>query len=155
MNLKEINNLTELFFNQFNEQSNKDKILLSTLNDEKKNYSWQETHDFINLVSNELRKIISKGDRCLLISENRPEWFITDLAIMLSEGITVPAYTTYAEKDYDYILNDCTPTIIFVSNTEQFVKLKNIIQDKSSSFTSQIFQRIRILLLWHYRRTSY
>ncbi len=137
MNLKEINNLTELFFNQFNKQSNKDKILLSTLNDEKKNYSWQETHDFINLVSYELRKIISKGDRCLLISENRPEWFITDLAIMLSEGITVPAYTTYAEKDYDYILNDCTPTIIFVSNTEQFNKLKNIIQYKK--FIKKIF----------------
>ena len=78
MNLKQINNLTELFFNQFNKQINKDKILLSTLGDKRKNYSWQETHDFINLVSNELRKVISKGDRCLLISENRPEWFITD-----------------------------------------------------------------------------
>ena len=108
MNLKQINNLTELFSDQFNKQTNKDKILLSTLGDKRKNYSWQETHDFINLVSNELRKVISKGDRCLLISENRPEWFITDLAIMLSDGITVPAYTTYAEKDYDYILNHLT-----------------------------------------------
>ena len=93
MNLKQINNLTELFFNQFNQQTNKDKILLSTLGDKKKNYSWQETFDFINLVSSELRNLISKGDRCLLISENRPEWFIADLAIMLSDGITVPAYT--------------------------------------------------------------
>ena len=83
MNLKKTNNLTELFFNQFNQQTNKDKILLSTLGDIKKNYSWQETFDFINLVSFELRNLISKGDRCLLISENRPEWFITDLSIML------------------------------------------------------------------------
>ncbi|MDC3163722.1 long-chain fatty acid--CoA ligase [Candidatus Pelagibacter sp.] len=137
MNLKQINNLTELFFNQFNQQTNKDKILLSTLDDKKKNYSWQETFDFINLVSSELRNLISKGDRCLLISENRPEWFITDLSIMLSDGITVPAYTTYAESDYDYILNDCTPSIIFVSNTEQFNKLKNIIKDKK--FIKKIF----------------
>ena len=137
MNLKQINNLTELFFNQFNEQTNKDKILLSTLGDKKKNYSWQETFDFINLVSSELRNLISKGDRCLLISENRPEWFITDLSIMLSDGITVPAYTTYAENDYDYILNDCTPSIIFVSNTEQFNKLKNIIKNKK--FIKKIF----------------
>ena len=50
MNLKQINNLTELFFDQFNKQINKDKILLSTLGDKKKNYSWQETHDFIYLV---------------------------------------------------------------------------------------------------------
>ncbi len=137
MNLKEINNLTELFFDQFNQQTNKDKILLSTLGDKRKNYSWQETYDFISLVSNELRKVISKGDRCLLISENRPEWFITDLSIMLSDGITVPAYTTYAENDYNYILNDCTPSVIFVSNDEQFNKLKNIIKDKK--FIKKIF----------------
>ena len=137
MNLKQVNNLTELFFDQFNRQTNKDKILLSTLGDKRKNYTWQETHDFINLVSNELRKVISKGDRCLLISENRPEWFIADLSIMLSDGITVPAYTTYAENDYDYILDDCTPSIIFVSNTEQFNKLKNIIKNKK--FIKKIF----------------
>ena len=137
MNLKQINNLTELFFDQFNKQIDKDKILLSTLGDKRKNYSWQETHDFINLVSNELRKVISKGDRCLLISENRPEWFISDLSIMLSDGITVPAYTTYAENDYDYILNDCAPSIIFVSNIEQFNKLKNIIKNKN--FVKKIF----------------
>ena len=137
MNLKQINNLTELFFDQFNKQIDKNKILLSTLGDKRKNYSWQETYDFINLVSNELRKVISKGDRCLLISENRPEWFITDLSIMLSDGITVPAYTTYAENDYNYILNDCTPSIIFVSNIEQFNKLKNIINDKK--FIKKIF----------------
>ncbi len=137
MNLKQINNLTELFFDQFNKQTNKDKILLSTLGDNKENYTWQETYDFINIVSNELRKVISKGDRCLLISENRPEWFITDLSIMLSDGITVPAYTTYAENDYNYILNDCSPTIIFVSNIEQFNKLKNIIKDKK--FIKKIF----------------
>ncbi len=137
MNLKQINNLTELFFDQFNQQTNKDKILLSTLGDKRKNYSWQETYDFISLVSNELRKVISKGDRCLLISENRPEWFITDLSIMLSDGITVPAYTTYAENDYNYILNDCTPSVIFVSNNEQFNKLKNII--KNTKFIKKIF----------------
>ena len=66
MNLKKINNLTDLFFDQFDRQINKDKILLSTLGDKRKNYSWQETCDFINLVSNELRNVISKGDRCLL-----------------------------------------------------------------------------------------
>ncbi len=137
MNLKQINNLTELFFDQFNKQIDKNKILLSTLGEKRKNYSWQETYDFINLVSNELSKVISKGDRCLLISENRPEWFIADLSIMLSDGITVPAYTTYAENDYDYILNDCTPSIIFVSNIEQFNKLKNIIKNKN--FIKKIF----------------
>ena len=137
MNLKKINNLTQLFFEKFNSQTNKDKILLSTLGNKKRNYSWQQTFNFINLLSGEIRKILSKGDRCLLISENRPEWFITDIAIMLSDGITVPAYTTYSEKDYNYIIDDCTPSIIFVSNIEQFNKLKNIINKKK--FVKKIF----------------
>ena len=72
-----------------------------------------------------------------MISENRPEWFITDLSIMLSEAITVPAYTTYSEKDYEYIINDCKPSVIFVSNDEQFNKIKNIIMKKS--YIKQIF----------------
>tara|TARA_Y100000591_G_scaffold279600_1_gene258195 strand:+ start:575 stop:2284 length:1710 start_codon:yes stop_codon:yes gene_type:complete len=137
MNLKKINNLTQLFFEKFNSQTNKDKILLSMLGNKKRNYSWQQTFNFINLLSGEIRKILSKGDRCLLISENRPEWFITDIAIMLSDGITVPAYTTYSEKDYNYIIDDCTPSIIFVSNIEQFNKLKNIINKKK--FVKKIF----------------
>ena len=50
---------------------------------------------------------------------------------MLSGAITVPAYTTYAERDYEYIINDCTPKLIFVSNQEQFNKVKNIINKKN------------------------
>ena len=65
-----------------------------------------------------------------MISENRPEWMIADLSIMLSGGITVPAYTTYSEKDYEYIIDDCTPTILIVSDKIQFEKIKNIIPKK-------------------------
>ena len=55
---------------------------------------------------------------------------ISDLSIMLSKGITVPAYTTYTERDYEYIINDCTPTIIIVSDEVQYSKIKNIIAKK-------------------------
>ena len=54
-----------------------------------------------------IKENIKEGDRCLLVSENRPEWFISDLANMLSGGITVPAYTTYTEEDYKYLIEDC------------------------------------------------
>ena len=56
---------------------------------------------------------------------------------MLSAGITVPAYTTYAERDYEYIINDCTPKLIFVSNQEQFNKVENIIN--KNKFIEKIF----------------
>ncbi len=137
MELNKINSLTELFFYQYEKQNNKDKILLSSLKEPKKNYSWQKTFETINNLTEELKKYVNKGDRCLLISENRPEWFISDFSIMLSESITVPAYTTYAERDYEYIINDCKPSVIFISNTEQFKKIKNIINNKD--FIKKIF----------------
>ena len=49
-------------------------------------------------------------------SENRPEWFVSDLAIMVAGGITVPAYTTYTEDDYKYLIEDCEPSLVVVSN---------------------------------------
>ena len=64
-------------------------------------------------------------------SENRPEWLIADLAIMLANGITVPAYTTYTEKDYKYLIEDCEPTVVIVSNNEMLKKLNTTINEKS------------------------
>ena len=110
MNLKKINNLVELFFEKYRSQKKED-ILLTNLKDINKPYSWNKTIKSIINLSSEISKYIKKGDRCLLISENRPEWFIADLSIMLSNGITVPAYTTYIEKDYEYIIDDCKPSI--------------------------------------------
>jgi len=129
MKINKINNLLELFYCQYQKQ-NKDNIFLESLKEPKKKYSWEEV--FLNIIklSKEISKHINKGDRCLLISENRPEWLITDLSIMLSEGVTVPAYTTYTERDYEYIIDNCEPTIIFVSETNQYEKIKNLIPKK-------------------------
>jgi len=137
MNLSNINNLVELFFKQFENQKDKKKILLSSLKDKNINFTWEKTCQAINILSEKIKKNVTKGDRCLLVSENRPEWFISDLSIMLSGSITVPAYTTYAERDYEYIINDCSPSVVFVSNDEQFRKLKNIIKNKN--FIKKIF----------------
>jgi len=49
---------------------------------------------------------------------------------MLSGGITVPAYTSYTERDYEYIIDDCKPTLIFVSGKTQYDKIKNIVFKK-------------------------
>ena len=49
---------------------------------------------------------------------------------MLAGGITVPAYTTYVEKDYKYLVEDCEPSIVIVSNDEMHNKLKKVIKEK-------------------------
>ena len=129
MQINKINNLLELFYKQYQKQ-NKESIFLQSLKEPKKKYSWEDVYLNINKLSEEISKYIKKGDRCLLISENRPEWMIADLSIMLSGGITVPAYTTYSERDYEYIIDDCTPAILIISDKVQFEKIKNIIPKK-------------------------
>ena len=52
---------------------------------------------------------------------------MTDIAIMNAGGISVPIFTTYSANDYEYILNDCKPSLIFVSNQDQFNKIKKFI----------------------------
>ena len=136
-NLNKVNNLLELFIRQYERQKSKKNIFLTSLSSQKKNYSWQNVYDAVAIISTQIRNYVKKGDRCLLISENRPEWLISDLSIMLTGAITVPAYTTYSEKDYDYIIDDCEPSIIFVSNNDQFKKIQNLIKRKK--FIKKIF----------------
>ena len=126
MNLSKVNNLLEIFFDQCDKQKKND-LFLNWLKFPETVYTWDQTNKCILQFSSYLKKYIQKGDRCLLVSENRPEWLISDLSIMLSGGITVPSYTTYTEKDYEYIIKDCEPSIIIISNKTLYKKLKNII----------------------------
>ena len=130
MNLDQLNNLIELFSHQA-EKQNKESIFLQWLNpNNKKSYTWGETQKNILKLSKIIRENIKEGDRCLLVSENRPEWFVSDMAIMLSGGITVPAYTTYTEDDYKYLIEDCEPSLLIVSNNELLKKINNTINEK-------------------------
>ena len=49
---------------------------------------------------------------------------------MVAGGITVPAYTTYTEDDYKYLIEDCEPSLVIVSNNEMLKKLNNSINEK-------------------------
>ena len=118
MNLNEFNSLVDLFFRQA-EKENSHTPFLEWLNPKsRKKFTWGETSLNIYKLAKVLKSNIMDGDRCLLVSENRPEWFISDLSIMLSGGITVPAYTTSTEADYKYLIEDCEPTLIIVSNND-------------------------------------
>jgi len=131
MKLENFNSLIELFFYQ-TEKHDPKSILLQWLNpNNKKTFTWGETKTNIFKLSKIIKENINQGDRCLLVSENRPEWFISDLAIMLSGGITVPAYTTYTENDYKYLIEDCEPSVIIVSNNDMLKKLNTIINEKN------------------------
>ena len=79
--------------------------------------SWAETARRVCLVAENLRRLgLTDGDRVMLVSENRPEWCIADLAIMAAGGITVPAYTTNTERDHVHILENSGARMVIVGN---------------------------------------
>jgi long-chain acyl-CoA synthetase len=142
MKLESYNNLLELFFDRY-QLENKNEIFLQSLKNENSNFTWKQAFDAIQNLSLFLDQYITTNDRCLLISENRPEWLISDLSIMLSRGITVPAYTTYVERDYEFLINDCKPSVIIASDAIQLKKINNII--KKYSFIKKVisFENIK------------
>jgi long-chain acyl-CoA synthetase len=142
MKLESYNNLLELFFDRY-QLENENEIFLQSLKNENSNFTWKQTFDAIQNLSLFLDQYITTNDRCLLISENRPEWLISDLSIMLSKGITVPAYTTYVERDYEFLINDCKPSVIIVSDATQLKKINTII--KKHSFIKKVisFENIK------------
>ncbi|HEY8604570.1 long-chain fatty acid--CoA ligase [Tsuneonella suprasediminis] len=86
--------------------------------------SWREVADQVCLLAENLRKLgLEPGDRVTLVSENRPEWCIADLAIMAAGCITVPAYTTNTERDHVHILDNSGARAVIVSNDKLSIPL--------------------------------
>ena len=68
---------------------------------------------------------LQKGDRVALLSENRPEWAITDLAILAGGGVTVPMFSTLTSAQVEYIVRDSGAKILCVSSERQLQKIKD------------------------------
>ena len=100
----------------------KDNFLHSIKDDKSiKSLSWQEVSEKVISISSFLKnKGVVKGDRVMLVSEGRPEWMISDLAILGTGAITVPNYTTYTQKDFEFVLSDCQPKGLIVSNKKLY-----------------------------------
>jgi len=69
---------------------------------------------------------VSKGDRVAILSENRLEWALADLATLCLGAADVPIYPTLLPETIEYILKDCEPVAIFVSTQEQALKVAEI-----------------------------
>jgi len=74
---------------------------------------------------------VKKRDRVALLSENRPGWPISDLAILSEGAVTVPIYPTSTPKQIAYILNNSESKVVIVSTGEQLQKLKAVFDDLS------------------------
>ena len=142
MELKKFNSLVELFFEVCKKKTINDPFLEWLKPKQNKNfYTWDQVDKRIKVLSKHLSKNLSLGDRVVLLSENRPEWLIADLAIMNAGGVTVPLFTTYSQKDYEYIIKDCKPKIFIISNDVQYEKIKKFIPKDTLIFSFENFYR--------------
>ncbi len=141
MEINKINSLVELFFEKFREKNFvPHHPFLKWLKDDKNNFlTWKQVEHNIRILTEHLRRTISPGDRCILLSENRPEWLIADISIMNAGGITVPLFTTYSEKDYEYIIDDCKPKICIVSNIAQLKKIEKFVSSETQVLSIENF----------------
>jgi Long-chain acyl-CoA synthetases (AMP-forming) len=141
MQLSKINSLVELYFTKSTKIDGK-KPFLKWLKPNKRTYNWEDITERIYKLSYKVKSLIKEGDRCLILSENRPYWLMSDISVMNAGGISVPIFTTYSSSDYEYIFNDCEPKLIIVSNDNQFQKIKKYINLKLQKIIS--FEKIEV-----------
>ena len=120
--MNKFNNLPELFYFQADKNENNQHLLKLDSKNQVVSMSWSETRNLTKKIHNFLaNKYLGELERVLLVSENRPEWMASDIAIMSNKLICVPNYTTYTSRDFEHILNDSQPVGLIVSN-------KNLLQ---------------------------
>ncbi|MGZ5425553.1 MAG: AMP-binding protein, partial [Candidatus Aminicenantales bacterium] len=72
---------------------------------------------------------LTPGEKLIIFSENRPEWTITDFAVLCAGGITVPIYTSLMPEQVKYIINDSDARIVVCSNRDLWLKVDAVRSD--------------------------
>ncbi len=104
-----------------------DTALAKKENGEWRRYSIQEYVNTTNIISFALIKIgIKKNDKVAIISSNRPEWNILDMAIQKVGAITVPIYPTISKDDYKIIINNCEAKLAIIEGLSVLSKIEEI-----------------------------
>jgi len=99
-----------------------------------KPYSTKEVDTLINKLASGLIDLgvsandmtAERRDKVAIISKNRPEWLITDLAVQKIGAVLVPIYPTITVNEIQFILNDSQTVVVFVNDEDLFLKVKSI-----------------------------
>ena len=109
-------NLVSLFLQRADERAGK-SFLTAKIEGNWTPITYAEAARQVCVLAEKLRGLgLREGDRVAIVSENRPEWAMADLAIMAAGCVTTPAYTTNTEGDHCHILDDSGARAVFVSN---------------------------------------
>lgn len=112
----------------------KDDAFTMKVNGEWKKTSTQEFVDKSRQLAKGLIALgVQPGERVGLISPNRLEWNIIDVAIQQTGGIVVPIYPTISQSDYEFIFNDANIRICFISDADLLSRVQPV-QEKMDFF---------------------
>lgn len=134
----------------------KENMLVGKEGGQWRKYSSQEVKDITNHFSAGLLNLgvsandyTAEGcDKIAIISNNRPEWIIADLAVQQIGAILIPLYPTTSPSEVEFILNDCKAKYIFVSNEEMFAKIKECKERIPSLLNIYAFDKIEGVEHW-------
>jgi long-chain acyl-CoA synthetase len=118
--------LTDLYLNLTKKYENSDKTAFAykpSPDSDYKSVTWDTVREDVTAVASYLvEQGVEKGDRVAILSENRYEWAVVDLAIQVAGAINVALYTTLPSNQCEYILQDSGAKIFFVSTGIQLKK---------------------------------
>ena len=116
LNFDQFNSIVSLFHHQVKLFQDK-PYLWKKIDGKYISLSWKQVREQVDSIAKGLINLgILKGDRVVILSENRPEWQIADLAIMSIGAISVPAYTTSTTSDYSHIINHSEARCIIIAS---------------------------------------
>ncbi len=108
-------NLYELFA-QHTVARGESPFTITVRDDGNAELTYRQAHERILRLAGALAAVgIEKGDRVVLLSENRTEWYLALYAVIRAGGVAVPLYTTASAEQQDYIIRDCGARFGFVS----------------------------------------
>jgi long-chain acyl-CoA synthetase len=132
INFDNYNNIVSMFFEKSKEMKDK-PYLWKKNNNIFESLTWEDVELSVKSVARSLIGLgILKGDRVVILSENRPEWQIADLAIMSIGAITVPVYTTSTTADYSHVINHSGARCMIISSHELCVKALPALESSSN-----------------------
>lgn len=118
--------LTELYLNLARKYEGSDKTAFAykpSPNDDYKTVTWDIVKEDVTALASYMIDFgVGKGDRVAILSENRYEWAVTDLAMQVVGAMNVSLYTTLPPAQCEYILNDSEAKLFFVSTGIQLKK---------------------------------
>ncbi|WP_448633118.1 AMP-binding protein [Pedobacter panaciterrae] len=129
---------------QYNlEKFPKEEFVSGKINGKWVKYSTQKFCDTVDALSRGLIGIgLGKESRVAVISPNRPEWNITDFAIMQIGAYQIPLYPTLAEHDIKFILENAAVTVVFAADEALYKKLKNVCAELATDIKVYTFNDV-------------